>query len=93
MARNALWSSSSPMGAMQSVGGAMILVRAIALCSASASARSIACGRRLVSSRAFLQTSAAVRVETRLNSAPRKPDRLRLLVSRSICIITPSSTP
>ena len=78
---------------MQSVGGAMIFVFAIALWSFSASSRVISEGRRVGGTEAALQISVAMRAETREKSLCRQPFTLRDFVSRSICISTPSSTP
>ena len=78
---------------MQSIGGAMIFVVWIAAWIFSASSREISEGRRLSDTRAFLQISSAVRDDTRLKSPDRHERRLRAVVSRSICISTPSSTP
>ncbi len=81
------------MGAMQSVGGDMILVAAIALCSASALERLSLEGRARGEMPALATISCARRLETRLNSDARKPVMLRDFDSRSHCMSTPSSTP
>ena len=78
---------------MQSIGGAMIFVAWIAVWTFSASSRVISEGRRLSGTPAFWQISSAVLEETRLKSDDRHERRLRAVVSRNICIKTPSSTP
>ena len=78
---------------MQSVGGAMIFVAWIARCTRSASSRGMSALRRLPGTFARAQISSAMRPETRLKSLCRQARRLRALVSRNICISTPSSTP
>ena len=79
---------------MQSVGGAMIFVtldRLVELLGLLA--RRSPAGGATAATPARLQISSAMRGETRENSPVRQPVRLRALVSRSICISTPSSTP
>ena len=71
----------------------MILVTWIALWTLSDSSRLISPGRRELATLAFWQTSSTMRLETREKSFIRQPRRLRALVSRNICISTPSSTP
>jgi hypothetical protein len=81
------------MGAMQSVGGAMMRVAWIALWIFSASSRWMSPGRRLGDTPAVSQMVAEVLDDTRLKSPERHERTLRALVSRNICISTPSSTP
>jgi len=92
-ARSARSISVSPIGAMQSVGGAMIFVAWIARWIASASSRVISEGLRELAIFAAAQISSAVRPDTREKSFARQPRRFRAVVSRNICISTPSSTP
>ena len=92
-ASRAFWMSSSPIGAMQSVGGDMILVFWIAPWTRSASSRVTSEGRRELATPALLQISPATRAETREKSFDRQPLRLRDRVSRKACMSTPSSTP
>ena len=81
------------MGAMQSIGGAMIFVFWIASWTFSASSRLTSEGRRVGATRAASQMFLAVLEDTRLKSPERQERRFRAFVSRNICISTPSSTP
>ena len=71
----------------------MIFVATIARWIFSASSRVISWGRRLVFTLARSQISSAIRPLMREKSCWRQARRLRVSVSRSICISTPSSTP
>ena len=86
--------SSSPIGERQLSGGAISLVSAMDLCSASACARSSVCGRMVGFSLARgTQISSAVATETRLKSVCRKVRSSRDLLSVRSSISAPSSTP
>ena len=81
------------MGAMQELEGALIFVRSIALFSRSASSFAIRLGCARVFSFAVAQISLATLGPTRLNSCCRNADNQRWVLSLSILISMPSSTP